>query len=66
MIFFIFDKRKSVTFEKIGIIFLKMAQKSTKTDRIYLQFLTDKITNYPIVDIRIRGCPKSDIRFITN
>ena len=33
---------------------------------LYLPFLTDKFLNEPIVDIRIRGCLKSDIRFNTS
>ena len=45
MIFLYLTNKKFETFEKIGIISSYMAQKSIKTDKIYLQFLTDKFSN---------------------
>ena len=48
MIFLYLTNKKFETFEKIGIIFSYMAQKSIKIDRIYLPFLTDKLLNEPI------------------
>ena len=46
--FFIFDKQKVWDFWENLNYFSYMAQKSIKIDRIYLQFLTDKILNEPI------------------